>query len=163
MTSSQQPERVLSRLMDSYLQADNNMASASRYPASEAGGQTLTEDHIQPLILNSNSCVSLEQIIESFNDPIREEHAWAVIYECCKCLQKLYGCPEDRDPRSNVYLVTGSEQIFIHRDGRVHESSFLNPKTPNGKTSCWLFHLLLLARYNRICIRYKWERYNQIW
>ena len=139
MTSSQQPERVLSRLMDSYLQADSNMASTSRYPAS-SGGQTSTEDNILPLSLNSNSCVSLEQITESFSGPVKEEHAWAVIYECCKCLQKLYGFPDDQEAGRKVYLVTGLEQVFIHRDGRVHESSFLNPKTPEGKTS--LFYTL---------------------
>jgi hypothetical protein len=55
-----------------------------------------TEDHSQPLALNCNACLNLKAIIESFSGPIKEEHAWGIIYECCKCLQKVFSLPQDQ-------------------------------------------------------------------
>ena len=119
------------RLLDSYLQSDGNLPSTSRSSAASGGS---SEDPVEPLNLNSNSCLSLEVVTESFSGPIKEEHAWAIIFECCKCLQKVFAAyVAGRQKSSRVYLVTDLSQVFIHRDGRIHESTFLKPETPSGK------------------------------
>ena len=140
MTSLQQGRGVQS-LLNSYLEADSNLPSTSKHGGGQAASSI--EDKHPPLILNSNSCLSLKRITESFSGPIKEEHAWAIIYECCKCLEKLLVPPGPLVPviqgRNNgkVYLVTCLSQLFLHRDGRIHESTFLSPGTPTatGRTS----------------------------
>ncbi len=142
MTSSQQGRGVHSgRLLDSYLDADRNLPSTSRH-----GGQavSMTEDKHRPLILNSNSCLSLKRITESFSGPIKEEHAWAIIYECCKCLEKLLvTVTQGRHKPGKVYLVTCLSELFLHRDGRIHESTFISPKTPTGRTAFYFATLII--------------------
>lgn len=76
-----------------------------------------------PCKLNSDSCLNLEKITSSFSAPITEEHAWAIVFECVKCLKGIFVEQKHTGP---VFLVTNTEQIYLHREGRVHESTFLN-------------------------------------
>jgi len=84
------------------------------------------------LSLNSDDCLSLSHIVASFNAPITEEHAFAVIYQGANALRKLWhqanvddGEAEQR-PLRRWRLVDSPADIMLHKDGRVHESTFSN-------------------------------------
>ena len=75
-----------------------------------------------PCKFNADGCLTLEEITSSFSAPITEEHAWAIVFECVKSLNGLV----ESKPR-RVFVVTNTKQILLHREGRVHESTFLIP------------------------------------
>ncbi|KAI5704999.1 hypothetical protein M8J75_010959 [Diaphorina citri] len=74
-------------------------------------------------ILDSDLCVSLKDILVSFNAPISEEHAWALVYQYAKCF-----CGEVSENEKDVSskLVTKPKAIFLHRDGYVHAKTVLD-------------------------------------
>lgn len=72
-------------------------------------------------ILDSDLCVSLKNILVSFNTPISEEHAWALVYQFAKCF-----CSELSDKDNQSKLVTKPKDVFLHRDGYVHPKTFLD-------------------------------------
>jgi len=102
--------------------------------------------------------LSLEVIIGKFSSPLTEEHAWAIVYEALKCLENLLrtylvGGPGEGGKkksttsgqqtskggpgnRKDIHLVRDTKEIFINFDGRVHESTFLDPIliASDGKT-----------------------------
>lgn len=84
-------------------------------------------------ILDSDLCVSLRNILFSFNTPISEEHAWALVHQFAKCFSSEIS---DKDNQSK--LVPKPKDIFLHRDGYVHSKSFLDQEgtqipTDSGK------------------------------
>ncbi|XP_077348542.1 protein spire homolog 1 isoform X7 [Lithobates pipiens] len=56
--------------------------------------------------------LSLEEILDLYNQPINEEQAWAVCYQCCAALR---AAPGDGKRRK----ITGATEIRIRRDGAV--------------------------------------------
>ena len=79
-----------------------------------------------PCQLNADACLNLDEITGSFSAPITEEHAWAIVFECLKCLRSVVRAKNTK----RVLIVSHTDQILIHREGRVHESTFLQ------STSC---------------------------
>ncbi|XP_022237370.1 protein spire homolog 1-like [Limulus polyphemus] len=63
-------------------------------------------------------CVRLSSILQAFNAPINEEHAWAVCYQTAKCFLKEW---EADSPK--VYCLNETSQIRIQKDGTIHSSS----------------------------------------
>ena len=84
-----------------------------------------------PCQLNQEACLDLEKITSSFSAPISEEQAWAIVFECIKCLAAIVRAKV----RARVFIVTNTQQILLHRDGRVHESTFLNDYEPSSEAS----------------------------
>jgi len=80
-----------------------------------------------PCKFNSDKCLALEEITSSLSAPITEEHAWAIVFECVKCLHSMV----ESKPRK-VFIVTNTKQILLHQEGRVHESTFLIPENCGG-------------------------------
>ncbi|KFP72457.1 Protein spire 2 [Apaloderma vittatum] len=68
--------------------------------------------------------VSLAEILKCFEQPISEEQAWAVCFQCCRKMEQLARglCP----PLHSVF-IKGPGSIFIHADGtasfRVYHKS----------------------------------------
>ncbi|XP_069324397.1 protein spire homolog 1 isoform X2 [Eulemur rufifrons] len=58
--------------------------------------------------------LSLEQILRLYNQPINEEQAWAVCYQCCGSLRTA--AARRRQPRRRV---SSAAQIRVWRDGAV--------------------------------------------
>ncbi|PIO12939.1 hypothetical protein AB205_0001240, partial [Aquarana catesbeiana] len=56
--------------------------------------------------------LSLEEILDLYNQPINEEQAWAVCYQCCAALR---AAPGDGKRRK----ITGATEIRIRKDGAV--------------------------------------------
>nr|XP_018900947.1 PREDICTED: protein spire-like [Bemisia tabaci] len=86
--------------------------------------------------LDQNKCVSLSDILISFNAPISEEHAWALCYQCAKCFKQ--GWESDRD---KCKLVSELDHVLIHQDGHVHSNTIFagggthNEGPPGGSSS----------------------------
>ena len=88
-----------------------------------------------PCQLTQEGCLSLAKITHDFSAPITEEHAWAVVFECVKCLSSVM------EGKPRVFVVTNTQQILLHREGRVHESTFLNDQ-------CFIFQLREILHLN---------------
>ncbi|XP_076323370.1 protein spire homolog 1-like [Tachypleus tridentatus] len=63
-------------------------------------------------------CVRLSSILQTFNAPINEEHAWAVCYQTAKCFLK-----EWEVDNSKVHCLNETSQIRIQKDGTIHSST----------------------------------------
>uniref|UniRef100_A0A3P9HX60 Spire-type actin nucleation factor 1a n=1 Tax=Oryzias latipes TaxID=8090 RepID=A0A3P9HX60_ORYLA len=75
---------------------------------------------------NADSCcdgaedVSLEQILNLYSQPINEEQAWAVCYQCCRSLaQKHWRRGQKPAGASAARRIEGPGNVRIGRDGTV--------------------------------------------
>lgn len=59
--------------------------------------------------------LSLEEVLKSYEQPINEEQAWAVCYQCCSRLSKPLSAASFRGPAR----VKDPSSILLHRDGTV--------------------------------------------
>nr|KAF6472599.1 spire type actin nucleation factor 1 [Molossus molossus] len=94
-------------------------------PAGPAGGGELRteaaggEEPPEPgeaagAVGGSQDALSLEEILQLYNQPINEEQAWAVCYQCCGSLRAA-----DADRRQPCRRVRSAAQIRVWRDGEV--------------------------------------------
>ena len=109
--------------------------------------QTRTKSQIAlpDVELDEYGCISLAEIIECFNAPISEEHAWALIYQCLRALDSsikdnLICQPENTGmqyqsicdsvqvhvPRHQFLSVLTTDQILIQEDGIIHHKTWCN-------------------------------------
>lgn len=94
--------------------------------------------------------LSLEEVLKSYEQPINEEQAWAVCYQCCS------GLRVPRPPAGRVSRVKDPSSILLHRDGTVslqREQGYDDdtdgpPRSP--ATECQLVHLLGVAIYRAL-------------
>ncbi|XP_073535102.1 protein spire homolog 1 isoform X6 [Phyllobates terribilis] len=70
--------------------------------------------------------LSLEEILELYNQPINEEQAWAVCYQCCAAL---------RAGSAERPKIKGAAEIRIRRDGAVSVSPSCGPDD-SGDARC---------------------------
>jgi len=66
--------------------------------------------------LDNNQCLTLEQVVQAFCAPIKEEHAWAVIHQGILTLLQVnsHAC----------FLIRGMGDIYITKEGLVHPVTF---------------------------------------
>ncbi|MED6287959.1 hypothetical protein CHARACLAT_021703 [Characodon lateralis] len=57
--------------------------------------------------------LSLEEVLKSYEQPINEEQAWAVCYQCCSGLRAPH------PPPWRPVRVKDPSSILLHRDGTV--------------------------------------------
>nr|2YLE_A Chain A, Protein Spire Homolog 1 [Homo sapiens]2YLF_A Chain A, PROTEIN SPIRE HOMOLOG 1 [Homo sapiens] len=69
--------------------------------------------YFQGAMGSSRDALSLEEILRLYNQPINEEQAWAVCYQCCGSLR---AAARRRQPR---HRVRSAAQIRVWRDGAV--------------------------------------------
>lgn len=85
-----------------------------RAEAGAAGGEGPPEpEEAAGAAGGSRDALSLEEILRLYNQPINEEQAWAVCYQCCGSLR---AAGAGRQPRRRV---RSAAQIRVWRDGRV--------------------------------------------
>lgn len=85
--------------------------------------------------------LSLEEVLKSYEQPINEEQAWAVCYQCCSGLTEPLLAAETR----GLSRVKDPSSILLYRDGTV--SLQKEPSTDNGRsTFVYLFSINLLLR-----------------
>ncbi|KAG8223161.1 hypothetical protein J437_LFUL000327 [Ladona fulva] len=73
--------------------------------------------------LNADDCVSLDDILQSFNAPISEEHAWALCYQCAKCFKNAFDREDGENKHNKRFLVPQLNHVMLHKDGQVHPST----------------------------------------
>ena len=81
--------------------------------------------------LDEDQCLSLHDILASFQTAINEEQAWALCYQTVKCFGQHYQA-------SQCYLITDPSHLYVHKDGFVHQKS-LFPKTIKSGTAEGMF------------------------
>lgn len=78
--------------------------------------------------------VSLEEILTLYNQPINEEQAWAVCYQCCRTLaqkQRRRGLKSAAHLCGDPKRIEGPGDVLIGRDGTVK----LQPVEDAGKSA----------------------------
>ncbi|XP_078400572.1 protein spire homolog 2 isoform X1 [Cetorhinus maximus] len=80
-------------------------SGSERQPQQQVTG---SGDALEPQIL------SLDEVLRAYEQPINEEQAWAVCYQCCRSLHRDW-------PREQVRIgrVRELAAILLHRDGTV--------------------------------------------
>ena len=73
--------------------------------------------------LDTFQCLSLSQVVEAFCSPIKQEHAWAVIYQAVTSLLGVVGKHASSSARV-CYLVRGMEDIKMSTEGSIHHNTF---------------------------------------
>lgn len=67
--------------------------------------------------------VSLEEILNLYSQPINEEQAWAVCYQCCRTLAQIQRRKSQKSagasPIDYPRRVEGAGDVMIWRDGTV--------------------------------------------
>ncbi len=74
---------------------------------------------------SASQSLSLARITSSFSAPITEEHAFAIIHECLSSLKSLVVNRGSRRKRLLFTVPQGTQDIYLHKEGRVHERTFL--------------------------------------
>ncbi|XP_043543666.1 protein spire homolog 1-like isoform X4 [Chiloscyllium plagiosum] len=78
-------------------------------PALECGAQTDSHDP-------ESQELSLEHILKLYNQPLNEEQAWAVCYQCCSSLQRQR---RPGDPQPFPGRLSGTRAVILQRDGNI--------------------------------------------
>lgn len=98
--------------------------------------------------LDAQGCLSLGNILESFSAAINEEHAWAICFLFAKTGQSVLSDPECKKA---CHLVSKTEHVKLHKDGDVHEETFLphsaTADRPPGKGICLTIYLAIFLNY----------------
>lgn len=94
-----------------------------------AGGLT----RVVKCTLDEDQCLSLQDILTSFQTAINEEQAWALCYQSVKCFSQHY-------QSSQCYLITDPAHLFIHKDGYVHQKSLFPKAAKRGTTNDGMYH-----------------------
>jgi len=106
--------------------------SPSQRLRSHLGVSSSKKKSIPSMNLDENGCLVLASIVEAFNTPISEEHAWALSYQVAKCGQAILG---NEAQRGACLLVTNMHHLVLHRDGHVHQSTFLDMQEDSSRRS----------------------------
>ncbi|KAM9122608.1 protein spire homolog 2 [Pangshura tecta] len=92
--------------------------------------------------------LSLEQVLKSYEQPINEEQAWAVCYQCCR---GLAGAEGRRGPAGRI---RDTADIVLHRDGTVtargEQGSAELPLTLSPSTEAQMVQSLGFAIYRAL-------------
>lgn len=86
-------------------------------------------DRVEARDLTDPRELSLEEVLKSYEQPINEEQAWAVCYQCCSGLRM----PRPPDTvTGGVYRLKDPSSILLNRDGTI---SLQQEPRNNGKIS----------------------------
>ncbi|XP_038123246.1 protein spire homolog 1 isoform X1 [Cyprinodon tularosa] len=80
--------------------------------------------------MNSAEDLSLEEILRLYSQPVNEEQAWAVCYQCCRSLEKAHR-GEGGSAAASPRRICGPEDVRIQRDGSVK----VDQRSSQGKLS----------------------------
>lgn len=92
--------------------------------------------------LDSNGCVTLQDILISFNAPITEQHAWALCHQCAKCFKNAIETDRER-----CCIVSKLEHVLIHREGQVHSNTIFAGGGSSDTGKC--VTIVLISAFSR--------------
>ncbi|XP_076868606.1 protein spire homolog 1 isoform X2 [Brachyhypopomus gauderio] len=98
--------------------------------------------------------MSLEDILTLYNQPINEEQAWAVCYQCCRSLSE----ERSQSPGSAgvsvidpAGIIEGPGDVKIHRDGTVVLQTRTSPgKDQASSSAIWVIESLGIMIYKAL-------------
>lgn len=70
---------------------------------------------------SSAKSVCLKDILDAFNSSIKEEHAWALCYQCIKFFIDCLSAN-----RSGCYVVSEVHHVFLQTDGNIHPNTLFS-------------------------------------
>lgn len=116
-----------------YRLSSNTRTSKSCENSPETGvvrcrGVVMPEKNKPRCKLDGNNCLSLNDILLSFDGPISEEQAWAVCYQCAKSFRNLFHAGNHNNNR--LYDATEYGHVLLNKDGDVHATTFRDPPQP---------------------------------
>ncbi|XP_022902268.1 protein spire [Onthophagus taurus] len=79
--------------------------------------------------VDSDGSVCLEDILTSFNSSVREEHAWALCYQCAKFFL-------ESGQHSAYHNITDVDQVYFQTDGNIHPNTRLGKTPDNNRRVC---------------------------
>ncbi|XP_027016679.2 protein spire homolog 2-like [Tachysurus fulvidraco] len=85
--------------------------------------------------------LSLEEVLRSYDQPLNEEQAWAVCYQCCRGAER----------HRYRYRAKGPESILLHWDGTVT----LRPDTRTC-TGFWEMVKFVWIQYVSVLLIFLW-------
>lgn len=77
----------------------------------DSNAQTQNTCKIFRCKLDDQQCLSLENILLLYNQPINEEEAWALCYQITKRMSEL--------PDNELFPIKKFKQILLHKDGNI--------------------------------------------
>ncbi|NWY97496.1 SPIR2 protein, partial [Loxia curvirostra] len=90
--------------------------------------------------------VPLAELLSCLEEPVSEEQAWAICFQCCRKIEQLAHSSALRS-----VFIKGSESIFIHADGtasfKVYHESGKSIVTCRCQGDCFLGLCLQLLEY----------------
>ncbi|XP_067090373.1 protein spire homolog 2 isoform X2 [Osmerus mordax] len=89
--------------------------STNRSVSEEDSRVSAPTDRVEARDLTDPRELSLEEVLKSYEQPINEEQAWAVCYQCCRALR----VPHPVTVTGGVYRVKDPSSILLLRDGTV--------------------------------------------
>lgn len=149
-----------------------NTSSASSCLAASDSTATLCK-------LDSFDCLTLDQVLETFNSPINEEQAWAICFQFVQCVRSLnrkraqykdrrqtQRCPDfvSSPTHNNNHERL---QLHLHQRGFVHENTLFAQGTVSAHRPHYQIHSLsnsfcLLIRAFRSAFKSRREPNNKI-
>ncbi|KAJ8921032.1 hypothetical protein NQ315_015828 [Exocentrus adspersus] len=76
--------------------------------------------------VNSDGSVCLRDILDSFNSSVKEEHAWALCYQCARYLSDCI----QSGRHNNCFIITEVQHVYLKTDGNVHENTVAAGPSP---------------------------------
>lgn len=90
--------------------------------------------------------LSLEEVLKSYEQPINEEQAWAVCYQCCGGLRAPRPQATGGGP---LHRVRDPSAILLHRDGTVSiRQEPRSGSSSSGRERCPLFTFSIILTSN---------------
>ncbi|XP_059609442.1 protein spire isoform X2 [Phlebotomus argentipes] len=86
--------------------------------SSKAARSTVEKEDPLYSCSDPEGCVSLQDILKSFNAPISEEQAWAIVNRLVSAYKEILSAPQGQ--RHDLRVPTLSRNYKLHRDGTVH-------------------------------------------
>lgn len=81
--------------------------------------------------LNTTKTVCLKDILDSFNSSIKEEHAWALCYQCVKYFIECLA-----SNRTGYFIVSEVNHVFLQSDGNIHPNTIFSNNGDRKQMSC---------------------------
>lgn len=81
--------------------------------------------------MNATKTVCLKDILDSFNSSIKEEHAWALCYQCVKYfIECLASNP------TSCFVVSEVNHVVLQTDGNIHPSTLFSNSGDRKQMTC---------------------------
>lgn len=109
--------------------SNNDVTPCKRLPQQKVEPSTSSGEKVGGILLidsctDPSSCMTLYDILKSFNAPVSEEQMWALIYQSVKLYRDAFQHSEYKF--EDLRVPASTKNLNIHKDGSCHVSFHLN-------------------------------------